>query len=48
MIDFLVKPNEATYVNVLSCCGNLEGGGGLYQGKQIHGYMDIVLEMRLI
>ncbi|XWS15518.1 hypothetical protein CRYUN_Cryun34aG0007200 [Craigia yunnanensis] len=39
MIDFLVKPNEATYVNVLSCCANLEGGGGLYQGKQIHGYI---------
>ncbi|XVF27963.1 hypothetical protein REPUB_Repub14bG0154400 [Reevesia pubescens] len=39
MIGFLVKPNEATYVNLLFCCANLEGGGGLYQGRQIHGYI---------
>ncbi|XP_007026204.2 PREDICTED: putative pentatricopeptide repeat-containing protein At1g10330 [Theobroma cacao] len=39
MMEFWVKPNEATYVNVLSCCANSEGGGSLYQGKQIHGYM---------
>ncbi|GLU18168.1 hypothetical protein SLE2022_344820 [Rubroshorea leprosula] len=35
----LVKPNEATFVSVLSCCANLDGGIGLYQGKQIHGYV---------
>lgn len=34
-----VKPNEATYVSVLSSCANLKGGGGLYLGKQIHGYI---------
>ncbi|OMO76883.1 hypothetical protein CCACVL1_15342 [Corchorus capsularis] len=39
MLGFLVKPNEATYVNVLSCCANLEGGDSLNQGKQIHGYI---------
>ncbi|XVE51043.1 hypothetical protein DITRI_Ditri02bG0006800 [Diplodiscus trichospermus] len=39
MIIFLVKPNEATFVTVLSCCANLEAGGGLHQGKQIHGYI---------
>lgn len=39
MVEFPVKPNEATYVNVLSCCANLEGGGGIYIGKQIHGYI---------
>ncbi|XP_021888501.1 putative pentatricopeptide repeat-containing protein At1g10330 [Carica papaya] len=32
-----VKPNEATFVTVLSSCANLDGTG-LYQGKQIHGY----------
>lgn len=37
--DFYVKPNEATFVSVLSSCANLLGGGGLYQGKQIHAYM---------
>lgn len=36
---YLVKPNEATYVSVLSCCANLDGGSGLCQGKQIHGYI---------
>ncbi|XP_021888219.1 putative pentatricopeptide repeat-containing protein At1g10330 [Carica papaya] len=33
-----VKPNEATFVTVLSSCANLDGTG-LYQGKQIHGYV---------
>jgi pentatricopeptide repeat protein len=33
-----VKPNEATYVSVLSSCANLDGGGALCRGKQIHGY----------
>ncbi|XP_041006643.1 putative pentatricopeptide repeat-containing protein At1g10330 [Juglans microcarpa x Juglans regia] len=33
-----LKPNEATYVSVLSSCANLDGGGSLYRGKQIHGY----------
>lgn len=37
--DFHVKPNEATFVSVLSSCANLLGGGGLHQGKQIHAYM---------
>ena len=35
----LVKPNEATYVSVLSSCANLNGGGALSCGKQIHGYV---------
>ncbi|KAL4367797.1 hypothetical protein GQ457_05G030850 [Hibiscus cannabinus] len=39
MIDFSVKPNEATYVNVLSCCANLEEPSGIYVGRQIHGYI---------
>ncbi|MBA0794826.1 hypothetical protein Gohar_019117, partial [Gossypium harknessii] len=37
MIEFSVKPSEATYVNALSCCANLEKQGGFYQGRQIHG-----------
>ncbi|XP_063947065.1 putative pentatricopeptide repeat-containing protein At1g10330 isoform X3 [Daucus carota subsp. sativus] len=37
--EFYVKPNEATFVSVLSSCANLLGGGGLYYGKQIHAYM---------
>ncbi|KAL8103029.1 putative pentatricopeptide repeat-containing protein At1g10330 [Apium graveolens] len=37
--DFNVKPNEATFVSVLSSCTSLLGIGGLYQGKQIHTYM---------
>lgn len=35
----LVKPNEATFVSVLSSCTNLDGVGALHQGKQIHGYI---------
>ena len=34
-----VRPNEATYVSVLSSCANLNGGGALSSGKQIHGYV---------
>ncbi|GAB2267179.1 hypothetical protein Dimus_002163 [Dionaea muscipula] len=32
-----VRPNEATFVNVLSSCANSDGLGALNQGKQIHG-----------
>ncbi|KAJ8899430.1 hypothetical protein K2173_018404 [Erythroxylum novogranatense] len=35
----LVKPNEATYVSVLSSCANLNEGGAFGLGKQIHGYI---------
>lgn len=39
VMDRLVKPNEATYVSVLSSCANLEGKkAGLDCGKQVHGY----------
>lgn len=34
-----VRPNEATYVSVLSSCANLPGQGGLSNGKQIHSYI---------
>ncbi|GAV69701.1 PPR domain-containing protein/PPR_2 domain-containing protein/PPR_3 domain-containing protein [Cephalotus follicularis] len=34
-----VRPNEATYVTVLSLCANLGIGGGLCRGKQIHGHI---------
>jgi pentatricopeptide repeat protein len=34
-----VKPNEATYVSVLSSCANLDERGVLCIGKQIHGYI---------
>ncbi|KAL1821744.1 hypothetical protein ACET3Z_016613 [Daucus carota] len=37
--EFYEKPNEATFVSVLSSCANLLGGGGLHYGKQIHAYM---------
>ncbi|KAJ4847969.1 hypothetical protein Tsubulata_041213 [Turnera subulata] len=33
------KPNEATYVGVLSSCANVEKGGAIYLGEQLHGYM---------
>ncbi|XP_015578246.1 putative pentatricopeptide repeat-containing protein At1g10330 [Ricinus communis] len=33
----LVKPNEATYVSVLSSCASLDEGGSLFLGKQMHG-----------
>ncbi|XP_039020043.1 putative pentatricopeptide repeat-containing protein At1g10330 [Hibiscus syriacus] len=39
MMDFSVRPNEATYVNVFSCCANLEERSGFYLGRQIHGYI---------
>ncbi|KAI3963263.1 hypothetical protein MKW92_046364 [Papaver armeniacum] len=34
-----ISPGEATFVSVLCSCSNLDGGGCLYQGKQIHGYI---------
>ncbi|OWM75384.1 putative pentatricopeptide repeat-containing protein At1g10330 [Punica granatum] len=34
-----LRPNEATYVSVLSSCAHLQGGGGLRKGKQIHGHL---------
>ncbi|XP_061355582.1 putative pentatricopeptide repeat-containing protein At1g10330 [Gastrolobium bilobum] len=37
--DCLVKPNEATYVSVLSSCANLDGEAALDCGKQVHGYI---------
>ncbi|KAM1127773.1 hypothetical protein ACFX15_037099 [Malus domestica] len=33
-----VKPNEATYVCVLSSCANLGRWGSIYWGKQIDGH----------
>lgn len=39
VIGGFVKPNEATYVSVLSSCANLDGWGSLHWGKQIHGYV---------
>ncbi|KAK9222505.1 hypothetical protein WN944_010941 [Citrus x changshan-huyou] len=44
----LVRPNEATYVSVLSSCAGLVNEGGLYLGKQVHGYIlrnEIVLSV---
>ncbi|GAA0158204.1 hypothetical protein LIER_15292 [Lithospermum erythrorhizon] len=35
----LVRPNEATFVSVLSSCASFDGVGGLFQGKQVHGFM---------
>ncbi|CAL5406273.1 unnamed protein product [Camellia sinensis] len=35
----IVKPNEATFVSVLSSCANNCDGGALYQGKQVHGFI---------
>ncbi|CAN4121226.1 unnamed protein product [Withania somnifera] len=35
----LVKPNEATFVSVLSSCTFLDVGVALYLGKQVHAYM---------
>lgn len=37
--DCDVKPNEATFVSVLSACANITGVSGLLYGKQIHGYV---------
>lgn len=39
VMDCLVKPNEATYVGVLSSCANLKGKTALDCGKQVHGYI---------
>ncbi|KAL7159638.1 hypothetical protein ABFS83_01G041400 [Erythranthe nasuta] len=39
VIHGFLRPNEATFVSVLSSCANLDEGLALYQGKQIHGYM---------
>lgn len=39
VVGGVLKPNEATFVSVLSSCANSEGGRALYHGKQIHGYM---------
>lgn len=39
VIRGFLRPNEATFVSVLSSCANLDDGFALYQGKQIHGYM---------
>ncbi|PWA48838.1 tetratricopeptide repeat (TPR)-like superfamily protein [Artemisia annua] len=33
------RPNEATFVSVISACGNCGGVGGLLNGKEIHGYV---------
>lgn len=38
VLDHLVKPNEATYVGVLSSCANLDGKAALNCAKQVHGY----------
>ncbi|XP_076882962.1 putative pentatricopeptide repeat-containing protein At1g10330 [Bidens hawaiensis] len=37
--DCVVKPNEATFVSILSACANITGVSGLLYGKQIHGYI---------
>lgn len=34
-----LRPNEATFVSVLSSCANSDDGSTLWLGKQIHGYM---------
>ncbi|XP_038887445.1 putative pentatricopeptide repeat-containing protein At1g10330 [Benincasa hispida] len=34
-----VKPNEATYVSVLSSCANLDAEGVLCRGKEVHAYI---------
>ncbi|KAF7822961.1 putative pentatricopeptide repeat-containing protein [Senna tora] len=39
VLGCLVKPNEATYVSVLSSCANLDGKTALDCGKQVHGYV---------
>ncbi|CAM8939687.1 unnamed protein product [Rhodiola kirilowii] len=35
----VVRPNEATFVSVLSSCANSYRCGGLCRGKQIHGFI---------
>ncbi|XP_057455627.1 putative pentatricopeptide repeat-containing protein At1g10330 [Lotus japonicus] len=39
VVGGLVRPNEATFVSVLSSCANLDGKAGIDCGKQVHGYM---------
>ncbi|XP_022988762.1 putative pentatricopeptide repeat-containing protein At1g10330 [Cucurbita maxima] len=39
MMNREVKPNEATYVSVLSSCANLAAEGVLCRGKEIHAYI---------
>ncbi|XP_043688489.1 putative pentatricopeptide repeat-containing protein At1g10330 [Telopea speciosissima] len=39
VMEGLVKPNESTFVSVLSSCASSDQGGALSQGKQIHGYI---------
>lgn len=39
VISRKLKPNEASFVSILSSCSNLEGARVLYLGKEIHGYM---------
>ncbi|XP_051151466.1 putative pentatricopeptide repeat-containing protein At1g10330 [Andrographis paniculata] len=34
-----LRPSEATFVCILSCCANSDDGSALCQGKQIHGYV---------
>ncbi|KAK7312826.1 hypothetical protein VNO77_36990 [Canavalia gladiata] len=46
VVDGLVKPNEATYVSMLSSCANLDGQAALDCGKQVHGYV-VMNEVKL-
>lgn len=39
MMSGSVKPNEATYVSVLSSCANLDAEGVLCRGKELHAYI---------
>lgn len=39
VVSGVVWPNEATFVSVLSFCANLDAGGTLCLGKQLHGYI---------
>ncbi|XP_008455452.1 putative pentatricopeptide repeat-containing protein At1g10330 [Cucumis melo] len=39
MMSGSVKPNEATYVSVLSSCANLDAEGVLCRGKEVHAYI---------
>jgi pentatricopeptide repeat protein len=39
VMDGVVKPNEVTYVSVLSSCASLDRKVALDCGKQVHGYM---------
>lgn len=38
-MSYKVKPNEATYVSVISSAANLDSCGALHLGKQIHAYI---------